>query len=814
MVTIPPITLEGAQNDRPLYFIENQGQMDEEVAFYVQGLERTLYFTASGMVVALDHASKGRWFVKIDFQASNKEVEPRGHDRQEAVLSYFRGGVSDWKTGLPTFGRLTYPDLWPGIDLVFTGKVNRLKYEFIVQPGADPGVIRFAYQGVDALTVENSGALTVVTPAGTFQDGAPLAYQCKDGEAESVDMGYELALDNGTGAYTLGFALGDYDKSRTIILDPSMLVFCGYIGGWEYEEPRDLALDALGFAYITGFTQSTEISFPVNAGPDLSYNGGKADAFVAKLSTDGTTLLYCGYIGGLKSDYGFDIDVDPLGFAYVTGYTESKENTFPVLVGPDLTYNGGDHDAFVAKVNPSGTSLVYCGYIGGEEREEGQGIAVDADGRACITGLTISTEDSFPVAVGPDLTYNGYFDAFVARVASDGRTLEYCGYIGGSENDFAFDVDLDGAGHPYLAGWTYSKANTFPVIVGPDLSHNGGSTDTFVAKVALDGTTLEYCGYIGGAEFDQGQAIAVDDGGCAYVVGWTESPETSFPVKIGPDLSYNGWYWDGYVAKVNGAGTGLDYCGYIGGDRSDHARAVDVDSQGRAYIAGYTHSTESSFPVFLGPGLMAKGSGDVFVSRVHSDGSGLEYCGFIGGTNGETGEGIGADAQGCALVTGTTYSNEVTFPVTKGPDLSYNGDGDCFVAKVAPPSFTADVYTLPESTGGAVNLSLNAGAANGNRKYLVLGSVSGFDPGILLPGGQEILPLNWDPFTLLVADLLNSSLFQHFLGTLDGAGQAQALFDTQGPLPSGLSGLKLYFAFALNNPWDFASNPVVIEIVP
>jgi len=271
---------------------------------------------------------------------------------------------------------------------------------------------------------------------------------------------------------------------------------------------------------------------------------------VAKVSDDGTSLDYCGYIGGSSYDYGSSISVDETGSAYVTGFTSSSEVTFPVTVGPDLTYNGGGSDAFVAKVSGDGTSLDYCGYIGGLDFAFGASISVDGTGSAYVSGYTSSSEATFPVTVGPDLTYNGGdHDAFVAKVSGDGTSLDYCGYVGGSDSDYGSGIAVDGTGSAYISGYTSSSEATFPVTVGPDLTYNGGDYDAFVAKVGGDGTSLDYCGYIGGSGSDYGEGIAVDGSWGAYVTGYTESTEATYPVTVGPDLIHNG-NSDAFVAKV------------------------------------------------------------------------------------------------------------------------------------------------------------------------------------------------------------------------------------------------------------------------
>ena len=439
----------------PLQFIPNQGQMDGQVAYYVQGRDKTIYFTSEGLTFVLAEQvqkdgkkqpgpvdSNGsdatqRWVVKLDFVDSNADAKPVGLEKSGAIISYFKGKPEEWKAGIPAFSKIIYRELWPGIDLLYYGTFNRMKYEFIVHPGADPSRIKLAYRGANGIEITEEGRLKVITPAGDFEDDLPVAYQEIDGKRVGVDMAYELGVPpaareeepsvteqeaneraGGTPesrTHIYGFHVGEYDRNRPLVLDPAVLVYCGYIGGAGSHVGSGIAVDGSGNAYITGYTDSTEATFPVVAGPDLTYNGG-ADAFVAKVNPAGTGLVYCGYIGGAGDDSGYGIAVDGSGNAYITGRINSTEATFPVVAGPDLTYNGDIWDAFAAKVNPAGTGLVYCGYIGGAGFEFGFGIAVDDSGNAYITGYTDSTEATFPVVAGPDLTFNDTLDAFVAKI--------------------------------------------------------------------------------------------------------------------------------------------------------------------------------------------------------------------------------------------------------------------------------------------------------------------------------------------------------------------------------------------------------------
>jgi uncharacterized protein (TIGR03437 family) len=527
-----------------------------------------------------------------------------GQERTPAVISYFKGRPGQWKAGLPTYSRIVYKDLWPGIDLLYSGETDRLKYQFVIQPGARPEQIRLAYRGAESVKVNEAGQLEVSTPAGGFHDEKPYAWQEAGGRRREVAAGYAL---RGAGEY--GFQVGDYDASLPLVLDPAVLVYAGYIGGSGLDQGFGIAVDGAGNAYVNGYTQSSQANFPVTVGPDLTYNGSR-DAFVAKVKADGTGLVYAGYIGGSDDDRGFGIAVDGAGNAYVTGFTYSSD--FPVTVGPDLTFNGGA-DAFVAKVKADGTSLVYAGYIGGSGDDIGFGIAVDGAGNAYVTGFTTN---SFPVTVGPDLTYNGGQDAFVAKVKADGTGLVYAGYIGGSGFDLGFGIAVDGAGNAYVTGYTQSSQATFPVTVGPGLTYKG-NTDAFVAKVEADGTGLVYAGYIGGSGDDEGRGIAVDGAGNAYVTGYTQSSQATFPVTVGPDLTFNG-VADAFVAKVKADGTGLVYAGYIGGSDFDLGFGIAVDGAGSAYVTGYTYS--SDFPVTVGPGLTYKGNIDAFVAKIGAGG--------------------------------------------------------------------------------------------------------------------------------------------------------------------------------------------------
>ena len=751
----------------PLCFVENRGQVDPRVGYYVQGRDTTIYFTPEGLTFALldnDGArqvadnlagrragkvinqppeSKSlkaprRWAVNLDFIGANRNVKPQGQNPNSTTISYFKGPKDQWKTGLASYSTIVYSNLWPGIDLIYTGMANRLKYEFVVKAGADPKRIKMAYSGATEVKLNELGQLRVITPAGDFQDDRPVSYQeIKDKRVE-VSTSFNLhsirnpqfAIRNQT---VYGFCVGNYDKSKPLVIDPAVIIYAGYIGGSQNDTALRVAVDNAGNAYVAGLTSSnTSEGFPATIGPDLSFNPNRLvsaasydflDVFIAKVKTDGTGLVYAGYIGGTGNQVATGVAVDGAGNAYVVGATDSKPGTFPVTVGPKLTYSAQKFpafpaltdallaDGFIAKVNAAGTGLVYCGYVGGDGGDTVYSVAVDSAGSAYLTGETSSSPASLPVTAGPSLNYGGgVFDAFVAKVKADGTGFDYLGYIGGASADRGYAITVDSSGSAYVTGETASPSSSLPVTVGPSLTF-GGVRDAFVAKVKPDGTGLVYLGYIGGAGVDAGSGIAVDSSGNAYVTGGTTSPESSFPVTVGPKLTFNGsdnpMFGDAFVAKVKADGTGFVYAGYIGGSGGDVGFDVKLDGGGNAYVAGATTST--NFPVTDGSAFKGGTTyGDAFVAVVKADGTGLIAGGYFGGAKDDAGTGIALDSAGNVYITGITFSTEASFPVSVGPFLAYKGSQDAFVAKLRfNVSANAPTVTAINSASGSINGGTN-----------------------------------------------------------------------------------------------------------
>jgi uncharacterized repeat protein (TIGR01451 family) len=734
-----------AKASLPLYFIENRGQVDARVAYYVHGANKILYFGPEGVTMvlskplsrqssqatvalvdsrsdALVETSVSRVTIKLDFVGADPAVKAVGEQLSPARFSYFKGRREDWATGLKTYTRLVYPDLWSGIDLVYSGSVDRLKYMFIVKPGADPKQIRLRYRGAESVSLDREGKLRVQTALEDFHDDKPAAYQEVNGIVVDVAADYTLGSEASAG-HSYGFNVGGYDPSKPLVIDPAILVYSGFVGGSGDDRGNAIAVDSDGNAYITGETNSTQLNFPTTVGPDVSQNGG-VDAFVAKVDPTGSQLLYVGFIGGSGDDRGKATAVDSLGNAYITGETNSTQTTFPVTAGPDLTHNGFS-DAFVAKVNTSGTSLVYAGYIGGFGNDRGTGIAVDASNRAYVTGETDSIGGSFPDGDGFgglatfDSIQNGGLDTFVARVAADGGSLEYAGFIGGLGTDRGTSIAVDASNRAYVAGETNSSGTSFPDgdgfggLATFDNTQNGG-LDAFVARVSANGQALEYAGYIGGIGSDRGNAIVVDAASNAYVTGETNSSEVSFPDGNGlgglpgPAQTQKGGV-DAFAAKINSAGSALIYAGFIGGSSDDRGNGIALmpscASNCEVYIIGETSSTQTTFPVSVGPDLTHNGGVDAFLAKVNSNGS-LGFAGYVGGAGDDRGKGIALDAIGDVYLTGETNSNQTTFPIRGGLDGTPNLGVDAFVAKICMTA-CADVSVTKSDTPDPVTVGTN-----------------------------------------------------------------------------------------------------------
>jgi hypothetical protein len=622
-----------ALGNLPLSFVENGNRFDSRVRFFVEGRTASFYFTEEGVTYVLTEDEPRPGLGSGILKAASRPTPSRRR----------------WVLKLDFLGANPHPTIsgsekGSGVVSYFTGRPDNWKTGL---PTWNSIVYSSVWPGVDVVFSGTAGELkyTLRVAPGVDPRTIRLAYR----GASTAGLDAEGCVELRTPVRTLR-------EARPVSFQERY--------GRRVDVPTAFAVRA------PAADGSLQYGFTLGA-----YDRTKT------LEIDPVVYAYSGYIGGNQIDQGYGIAVDAAGSAYVVGTTRSGPTSFPVVVGPDLSPGGWD-DVFIAKVKPDGSGLVYCGYIAGFGQDEGWGVAVDAQGRAYVVGQTNSDTTTFPVRVGPGLTYWGP-GAFIARVNADGTDLDYCGYLGGGS--WAKGVAVDASNNAYVVGSIAGDGSSLPVLVGPDLTMNG-SHDAWVAKVNDSGSGLWYCGFLGGANYTDATAVAVDAAGRAYVVGSTDCHEDSFPVAVGPDLTFNsplGWD-DAYVACVRPDGTGLEYCGYIGGDVGDTAYGVAVDSAGAAYVTGETDSAANTFPVLVGPSLVFRGGGDAFVAKVAPGGAALEYCGYIGGTAIDAGYGIAVDSLGRAHVAGFTWSSPSTFPVVGGPNLTLGGQADAFVARVSP----------------------------------------------------------------------------------------------------------------------------------
>jgi Bacterial Ig-like domain (group 1)/Beta-propeller repeat len=731
--TAPPASAAAGQSEQnaleaygklPLAFVPNSGQTEAPVRFSARAVGASFYFTQTEAILSFAKAADHRRIVLgLAFLGANPETRLEGRGLLPGKVNYLIGSdPKKWHTNISSYGQVVYRDLWPGIDMVFRGDANRLKYEFVLRPGARVKDIRLAYRGADRLALGAGGQLLIATGAGTLTDARPVSYQEVRGRRVPVKSRFLLEPAAGqTTAY--GFGVGAYDPRRPLVIDPGLL-YSTYLGGASTDVGNPIAVDAAGNAYVTGETSSN--NFPTTVGAfDTTYNGN-IDAFVTKLNATGTALIYSTYLGGAAgSDRGFGITVDGAGNAFITGETASSN--FPTTLGAFDTSFNLNTDAFVTKLNAAGSGLVYSTYLGAGSNERGAGIAVDGAGSAYVAGRTNSS--AFPTTLAAfDTTYNGSDDAFVTKLNPGGSApLAYSTFLGGAGDDRGFGVAVDSAGSSYVTGETNS--GSFPTTAGAfDTTQNGGF-DFFVTKLSAAGSApLAYSTFLGGGSDDRGRGIALDGAGSAYVTGLALG---GFPTTPGAfDTSHNGGD-DAVATKLNAAGSGLAYSTFLGGSGTDRGFSIAVDNVGSAHVTGETNST--GFPTTPGAFDTTNNNADAFVTQLNQAGAALVYSTFLGGSNDEQGFGIAVDAGGNAYVTGQTQSNN--FPTTVGAfDTTYNTNGDAFVTKLdligAPMALTLTpaADTNPVGTSHTVTATVTDFGGNRVPGVTVRFSVTGANP--------------------------------------------------------------------------------------
>jgi hypothetical protein len=718
----------------PVAFEPNLGQSDSQVKFLARGDGYTLFLTPAETVFLLKAAraearpgqvnSEAGAALRVRFLHANEAAPMQATKELIGKVNYLRGkDPNGWHTDIPTFAEVAQRGVYPGIDVIYYGNQRQLEYDFVVAPGANPRAIALSFTGAENVKVDAKGDLVISSAAGDVLIRRPLAYQQgQNGEREIVAANYTLR-----GAHNVSIKVGTYDKRRRLVIDP-ILEYSTYVGGSNIDGANAIAVAPDKTAFFAGGTFSTD--FPT-AHPLQPNHGGpddlSRDAFVAKISADGSTLLYSTYLGGSLDEVANGIAVDTFGQAYVVGTTHSSD--FPVTPNAFNPSCGGDDacgatwnpeskivsNAFVTKLNTQGSGLLYSSYLGYYENVIGQAIAVDANQVVYVSGQVgpniTPTVPIVPPNVPPPPfisaalaanavqgTIGGEDDAYLAKISATGSSILYLTYIGGGNEDFAFGLTIDGNANAYVAGLTYSP--NFPTTSNAFQTAYGGAGDAFVTKVNTNGGPFVYSTLVGGSGLDQGNGIAVDVNGNAYVAGETSSPGLS-------SLRAYGGQGDGFVAKFNPSLTGaasLVYLTYLGGSMADSANAIALDSNLNVYVTGSTVSADFPSVGAVFQPTYGGGNSDAFVTKIDPSGANIIYSSFLGGSNSDVGYGIAVDTDDSAYVAGQTCS--LDFPLANPEQKSSGGNCDAFVSKI---SILNGIILNPN---GLVFQSLNVGATS------------------------------------------------------------------------------------------------------
>jgi len=683
----------------PLSFERNLGQTDSRVDFIARGAGYGIWLAQGEAVLGL-----GDGVVRIGVQGADPRARPEGLQKLPGKANYLVGEKRDWHRAIDTFARVRYDGILPGVDQVFYGVQGRLEFDFVVAAGADPGGIALGFGGARQLTLD-SGDLLIGLPNATLRQHKPRVYQRIGSTTRTIDGRYVLREDG-----RVGFAVGDYDRSTPLVIDP-VLDYSTYLGGTGYELGYAVAVDSSGSAYVTGTTGSAD--FPTTAGAyDRSLSGAGSNAYVAKLNSAGSALAYSTYLGGTTgTTTASGIAVNAAGEVYVAGDVGGLG--FPTTTGAFQRQMHGGFEAFVTRLNAQGSGLVYSTFLGGDFDDFAREIALDSAGNALVAGDVHSgtPDPHFPTKSAFQPSYGGgNQDAFVTKLNADGTGLVYSSYLGGgadinSNDDWGEGIAVDGAGNAYVTGFTFSP--DFPTTTGSFQPQLRGSLDAYVTKVTPAGK-LGYSTLVGGSARDYGWDIAADDAGNAYITGETES--SNYPTT--PDAIKRVGSFDATVTKLDPSGSALVYSTLLGGSDEDRAYGIAIGG-GRAFVTGWTKSldfpTLDAFQPNYGGGLQ-----DAFVTSVDAAGSALAYSSYLGGSSWDEARGIAVDSAGSAYLTGATTSRD--FP-TKHPIQGFAGGvehpDDAFVTKIASSSET-DTVTVTKAVYELATKRLTIAATSTN----------------------------------------------------------------------------------------------------
>lgn len=710
VISILPQTSPAVQdlvnNTGHSYFIENKGQWDPGVKFLARLGGMNAWITTQGIVYdfykidrkydlassmqmtkdqknkyEIEHTTLTGQVVNMELIGVNSNSINVGSNQKEGYYNYFIGNDQNkWAGNVNMYEIIEQQGTYEGIDLRYYFDEGMLRYDYIAKPGADLEQIRMVFEGQDEIRVNEEGEIVLKTALGEITHGKLYAYQEGDGQVDEVGCYFEMK-NNGE----VGIRVDNYNQTKKLIIDP--LVYSTFIGGNDWDEGWSLTLDGDGNSIITGFTFSTD--FPTTMG---AYQSTIAfgDIFVTKLNSNGSGLIFSTFIGGSGVDYGGSPAIETGGAVILTGATYSTD--YPTTAGAYQTIAGGGFgDAFVTKLDASGSSLIYSTYLGGTAEDFGSSLALKNDGSVFIGGTTNSAD--FPVTSNAvQLLIAGPSDGFLTRLNSTGSSLMYSSFLGGSSSEDYLNIAIGADKSVYVVGKTNSI--DFPITAGAFQTIYQGNSDGFVTKFTPSGSAILYSTYLGGSGDDTGYGfgIYVENGGSAFIVGSTNSVD--FPITSGAYQTVINGSYDVFVTKLNTLGSSLLYSTFIGGQDIDFGYSMDSDLSGNVFLTGSTSSTD--FPVTTNAFQTSNnGLSDAFVANLDVAGSFLNYSSYLGGGDYDEAYSIVRGADGSVTLTGYTVSTD--FPVTSGAyQTTFGGiPDDMFVTRMLLTDNPQIIVTFP-----------------------------------------------------------------------------------------------------------------------
>ncbi len=581
----------------------------------------------------------------MELVGANIDAKAIETDKLATTSNYFLNNDKKyWQTNIENFAKVQYQNIYPGIDIVYYGNQKQLEYDLVVSPYTSPDIINLQFSEAQDLTINNEGDLVITVNEQEFYKKKSYVYQEVNGVKQLVASNYVIKENNeisfqlgsydisqpliidpmigystylgGTGsdfsnaiavdstgnAYIVGYTeslnfptnnpqqRSSSGKNDLFIsklnATGSSLAFSTYIGGSDEDFGNAIAVDSKGNVYVTGYTFSSNFPvanpFQLKNGNTIANTGG--DAFVVQLNSQGNTLVYATYLGGIADDMATSLAVDTQDNVYITGFTNSTN--FPV-VNPVQAKSNGGFDAFITKLNATGNSLAYSSYFGGGDNDFGNAIAIDKSNNDYIVGLTDSR--NLPVVNPQQSILGGDSDGFIAKFDSTGNSLSFATYFGGSNFDTITSVAVDSTNNIYVTGVTGSKDFS---LMSPIQQTKADNLDSFVSKLNTAGNSLIFSTYLGGSGDEQANSIALDDKNNVYIIGVTTS--TNFPLADATQKT-NGGQQDAFITKINATGSSLVFSTYLGGAGNDVGASLAVDAKSNVFMTGITNSM--NFPM-------------------------------------------------------------------------------------------------------------------------------------------------------------------------------------------------------------------------